>query len=69
VDELQRIISEIDDQYNAAWQALYGTSQGTAQHNFINARFDRMAELADELATHIGHEDAYLTLIKRMEKR
>ena len=69
MNELQRIISEIDDQYNAAWQALYGTSQGTAQHNFINARFDKMGELTDELATHIGHDQTYLTLIERMEKR
>lgn len=58
--DVARLRAEIAAQYDAAWRGMYGTSQGTSQHDFITARLDRMSELYDELKTVDKHAVEYL---------
>jgi hypothetical protein len=42
--EVARLMRQISEANEAAYQALYGLAQGTAQHAFITARMERMGE-------------------------
>jgi len=54
--EVARLMRQISEANEAAYQALYGLAQGTAQHAFITARMERMVCRAldgdGELHTH-----------------
>lgn len=50
----QRIAAECD----ASWWALHGLASGTAQHEFIRARFNTMERCCSRLTELVGEEHA-----------
>jgi hypothetical protein len=47
--EVARLLSQMSAEYEAADRGLRGLTLGTAQHDFIIARMERMSELHAEL--------------------
>ena len=60
---ISEIMQQIDDENNAAQQALYGLSSGSAKHSFINAHYDRIGVLRQELSGVVGSDDDAMGLI------
>jgi hypothetical protein len=56
--EVARFLREIDEAYQAAEWALTGLACGTARHDFINAKEERIAICHQELTTLIGPDEA-----------
>ena len=56
--EVARLLREIDEAYQAAEWALTGLTCGTARHDFINAKEERIAVCHQELSTLIGPDEA-----------
>lgn len=56
--EVARLLQQIEAEYEAAKRGLTGLSYGTARHDFINARMDQVAICHEQLATHVGEEEA-----------
>ena len=56
--EVARFLREIDEAYQAAQWALTGLACGTARHDFINAKEERIAICHQELTTLIGPDEA-----------
>ena len=56
--EVRRFLREIDEAYQAAEWALTGLACGTARHDFINAKEERIAVCHQELTTLIGPDEA-----------
>ncbi|GHO84367.1 hypothetical protein [Dictyobacter formicarum] len=52
--DVARLLACIQDEYVAATRGLSGIATGTAQHQFINAKMERMERLHQELRTHVG---------------
>ncbi len=52
--ELAQLLRCIDEEYEAARLGLYGLAQGTAQHDVINAKIERIGFVKDRLVPHIG---------------
>jgi hypothetical protein len=67
--EVSKLMQHIDDEWQAAFYGLYGLAQGTAQHDFIKARYDRLNELQNQLAEHVGEDQAMQYVIKSMERQ
>ena len=63
--EVARLRAELDRQGEAC-RALKGLALGTAQHQFITRRMERMGEIHEELKKEIG-EEADGLLIQAME--
>ena len=56
--EVARLLREIDEAYQAAQRALTGLACGTARHDFINAKEERIATCHQELTKLIGPDKA-----------
>ena len=56
--EVQRLLAQIDTEYQAAWSGLSGLAQGTAQHDFINAKLENMENARQELEKIVGENEA-----------
>lgn len=56
--EVARLLREIDEAYQAAQWALTGLASGTARHDFINAKEERIAVCHEELGALIGPDKA-----------
>ena len=65
--EVARLMRQISEANEAAYQALYGLSQGTAQHAFITARMERMGECHEQLVELLGEHDAALLLYRALD--
>ncbi|HZR43301.1 MAG TPA: hypothetical protein VFB12_24510 [Ktedonobacteraceae bacterium] len=52
--EVARLLGRITAEYEAAKLAMTGPVQGTAQHNFITARMERIGDLHQELQSLAG---------------
>ena len=59
--EVARLLSQINDEYEAAQRGLSGLSFGTSQHDFITARMENMGQLHSQLQSIVG--DAAIALI------
>ena len=59
--EVERLLSEITAEYEAAQRGLTGLAYGMAQHEFISARMEAMGKLHGELQTIVG--DSAMALI------
>jgi hypothetical protein len=59
--EVSRLLTQINDEYEAAQRGLSGLSCGTSRHEFITARLEHMGQLHNELHELIG--DAAIALI------
>jgi hypothetical protein len=49
---------QIDQEYEAAYQGLYGLASGVARHQFIHRKMERIHRYYQELVPRIGEDDA-----------
>ena len=54
--EVARLLSQISAEYEAAQRGLIGLSCGTAIHEFITARMERMSHLQTQLQEIVGDQ-------------
>jgi hypothetical protein len=66
--DVARLLAQIDTEYAAAELGLHGLAQGTAQHEFINARYDRIGELQGQLGVLVGADEAARLVVERLDK-
>ncbi len=65
--EVARLKAQIEAEIQAAQWALYGTSLGAAQHQFITCRMERMGILHEELKELVGEEEGVRLLVQVMD--
>jgi hypothetical protein len=65
--EVARLRAAIAAEYAATELALFGPAWGTARHQMITARMERIGRCVDELATLVGIEEASRILVETME--
>ncbi len=63
-----QLLQQIDQEYQAAQQALTGLASGIARHDFINAREERIAMLHQELASLVGKYEATRMVVEHCAK-
>ncbi len=56
--EVARVREEIELQLEAMRRGMYGFASGTARHDFVRARMDRIGEYRQKLTDHIGEQNA-----------
>ena len=56
--EVARIRRQIETEMEALQRGMYGLSQGTARHDFINRRMDRVDNYHTTLAHYVGENAA-----------
>ncbi|HLJ35010.1 MAG TPA: hypothetical protein VKU38_15250 [Ktedonobacteraceae bacterium] len=66
--EVARIRQQIEMEQQAAWLGLYGLAQGTAKHEFINAKMERIWELRDTLVPLVGENEASRMMCESCEQ-
>lgn len=64
--EIARLLQQIDLEYSAARNALVGLALGTAQHEFITARMERLTLCHEQLAEYVGSHEASRLLVERL---
>ncbi len=64
--DVARLRAQIDREIHAAWQGLYGVSQGYTKHEFITARYDRTGVLRNELGQLVGEDAAMQVVLNAM---
>ncbi len=62
--EVARLLQQIDQECEAARRGLSGLALGTARHDFITARLSHMVACQEQLATHMGEEEAARLLVE-----
>ncbi|HVU68029.1 MAG TPA: hypothetical protein VHD63_12900 [Ktedonobacteraceae bacterium] len=65
--EIAHLLQQIDLEYSAARAALTDLACGTAQHEFITARMERMSFYQEELSHRVGRQEAVRLLVERLE--
>lgn len=65
--EVAHLLKQIDLEYSAARAALTGPVCGSAQHEFITARMERLNLYHEELSQHVGVHEAARLLVERLE--
>jgi hypothetical protein len=65
--EVARLKQQIATEYLAAKQGLSGLALGTAQHQFITHRMERMSMCHDELKELVGEQEAARMLRDTLE--
>ncbi len=66
--EVARRMQQINEANKAAYQALYGLAQGTAQHAFITAKMERIGECHEALKVLVGEHEANMLLTETLEQ-
>ncbi|HTD18186.1 MAG TPA: hypothetical protein VK667_01520 [Ktedonobacteraceae bacterium] len=56
--EVARLLKRIDLEFEAAQLGISGLAEGTARHDFINARMDQVGVIETQLATYLGKDEA-----------
>ena len=56
--EIQRLREKIETELASMRQGLSGLAAGTAKHQFIEAKMKKLGTFEDQLAQHIGGEQA-----------
>ncbi|MBO0778523.1 MAG: hypothetical protein J2P37_06800 [Ktedonobacteraceae bacterium] len=56
--DVAQLRAQIEAEHLAGQQALSGIAAGTARHQVIAARLERMQAITDSLAQHIGKREA-----------
>ena len=64
--EVASLLSRITAEYEAAQRGLSGIAYGTAQHEFISARMEKMGQLHGELQSIVG-ESAMALIVDALE--
>lgn len=57
--EVARLLSQINDEYEAAQRGLSGLSYGTSRHDFITSRYNTIGQIQTQLAQIVGFSTAY----------
>lgn len=65
--EVAALRATIEQEYNAAHEALHGLAAGTARHAVISARMGRAQQASEELIEAIGTKEALPIIIAAME--
>ena len=66
--DVARLLMTIDLEYRAAWNGLSGLNQGTATHEFINHRMEKIGLAAEELKQLVGEKEAARIVVEQMDK-
>jgi len=66
--EVARLMRSIELEYEAAQRGLHGLAIGTAKHEFITTKMERMGALHQELALLVGTTQASALLLEVWEK-
>ncbi len=66
--EVAQLREQIALECRASWGALHALSSGTAQHNFIMARFKNMGVYHGRLTELVGEEQATDILCEEYDK-
>jgi hypothetical protein len=61
--EVASLMRQIEQEYEAGQQAMYGLALGTARHDFITQRMENMAQRIEELRTVVGEAVAMQMMI------
>ena len=56
--EVARLLRQIELEYQAAQRALTGPALGAAQHAFITARSEHIAQYHEQLVGQVGEQEA-----------
>jgi hypothetical protein len=64
--EVANLMAAIDAQNEAAWNALYGYAEGTVKHHIISDKYEQIWRIKDQLAEHVGEEQAVKMVIERL---
>jgi hypothetical protein len=65
--ELAQLLAQIEAENIAAHRALADLSSGTARHQFITAKMERMGQLSDRLIQHIGAKNALPLIVSLLD--
>jgi hypothetical protein len=65
--EIARLRAQIAAEYEAAHAALHSLALGTARHDFICARMERIEEAVEQLTDLVGIEKAAVIMVEAME--
>src|SRR5258708_35008172 len=66
--EVARLMQQINEANEAAYQALYGLAQDTAQHAFITAKMERIRECHVALKVLVVEHQANMLLVETLEQ-
>ena len=58
LSEVARLRMQIDQEFEAMRNGLYGLSAGSTKHQFIETKMQRIGAYEDQLATHVGKEES-----------
>ncbi len=58
--EIRQLRERIEQEFVSMRLGLYGLAAGVAKHQFIEARMHQAGSYEDQLATHVGEEQAAL---------
>lgn len=67
--EIAQLMQQIDAEWQAAFYGMHGLAQGISQHDFISARYSRIGELQNQLAEHVGEEQAATLVVQSMDRQ
>jgi hypothetical protein len=65
--EVAALMARISAECSAAERALHGLSAGSARHDFITARMERVGEIAEQIVSLVGAKAATPLIAKAME--
>lgn len=66
--EVARLMQQISEANEAAYQALYGLAAGVSRHAFITARMERIGECHEALKALVGEHEANMLLVETLEQ-
>lgn len=70
--EIAQLRTNIEAEIHAMRTGLSGLAAGTSKHAFLQAKMSRIGHMEDQLATHVGKEQAITfccqTYIQEMEQ-
>ena len=58
--EIAQLRTKIEEELHAMRQGVSGLAAGNSKHQFIQAKMHRIGQIEDQLATHIGFDQATL---------
>ena len=66
--EVARLMQQINEANEAAYQALYGLAAGVSKHEFITAKMERIGECHEALKVLVGEHEANMLLAETLEQ-
>lgn len=66
--EVARLLTQIQAEYHSGMSGLAGLASGTARHDFISARMERIGQFHNELCDLVGADDAIALVAHTLEE-